>query len=119
MTLWNDPQIESWQARGRRVTVSGPALPTQDVFVVDVAAADPDPALEVLLVVHGFPTSSFDWAHLVDDMARARRVVLVEGREVEVEASWVGVASSREPRPTIFLVTARQFDARVVQVVDP
>lgn len=78
VTLWSDPQIESWQARGRRVTVSGPALPTQDVFVVDVAAADPDPALEVLLVVHGFPTSSFDWAHLVDDMARHRRVVLVD-----------------------------------------
>ena len=70
----------------------------------------------------GKPLSREQWWERIQDPAQAtlaRRVVLVEGREVEVEASWVGVASSREPRPTIFLVTARQFDARVVQVVDP
>ena len=70
----------------------------------------------------GRPITRSQWRERVRDPGQttlARRVVLVEGREVEVEASWVGVASSREPRPTIFLVTARQFDARVVQVVDP
>lgn len=70
----------------------------------------------------GKPLSKARWRELIQDPAQttlARRVVLVEGREVEVEASWVGVASSREPMPAVFLVTARQFDSRIVQVVDP
>ncbi len=78
VTNWNHPEIAEWEARGRRLAVEGPSLPAQEVFVVDVAAADASSDLEPLLVVHGFPTSSFDWAHLVDRLAARRRVVLVD-----------------------------------------
>ncbi|TXH55562.1 MAG: hypothetical protein E6Q97_08555 [Desulfurellales bacterium] len=70
----------------------------------------------------GQPISRAVWWELIrcpEYTSLSRKVILVEGREVEVEASWVGVASSREPRPTIFLVTARQYDSRIVQVVGP
>jgi pimeloyl-ACP methyl ester carboxylesterase len=49
-----------------------------EVFVVDRAPSDPDPDLEPLVIVHGFPTSSFDFAHLLHHLARERRVVLVD-----------------------------------------
>ena len=47
------------------------------MFVVDVPAARPD-ADDPLVVVHGFPTSAFDFAHLLDHLATRRRVVLVD-----------------------------------------
>lgn len=78
VTDWNNPDIAGWEARGRRLTVAGPSLSEQEVFVVDVPPADASGGLEPLLVIHGFPTSSFDWAHLVDDLAVRRRVVLVD-----------------------------------------
>lgn len=77
MGNWKHPGLAAWEARGERVPVGGPDLADQDVFVVDVAATG-DVQEEPLLVVHGFPTSSYDWSHLVDCMARHRRVVLVD-----------------------------------------
>ena len=63
---------EEWEARGRRVDVDG-----DQVFVVALPAAEPSDR-EPLVVVHGFPTSSFDFAHLADRLAARRRVVLVD-----------------------------------------
>jgi pimeloyl-ACP methyl ester carboxylesterase len=46
-----------------------------DVFVVDRApGADPDGP--PILVLHGFPTCSFDWRGVLDDLSQRRRVVL-------------------------------------------
>ena len=77
MTTWNHPDLAEWAGRGRRLRVAGASLAPQDVFVVDVAAHGTDD-LEPLLVVHGFPTSSHDWAHLLGEMTERRRVVLVD-----------------------------------------
>jgi pimeloyl-ACP methyl ester carboxylesterase len=77
VSTWNHPEIEAWEARGRRMTATGPTLGELDVFVVDVPAGSDDER-EPLVVVHGFPTSSFDFAHLVDRLAERRRVVLVD-----------------------------------------
>jgi pimeloyl-ACP methyl ester carboxylesterase len=64
--------VEEWVARGERV-------PTREgeVFVVDVP---PDTAegADPLLVLHGFPTSSYDFHLVVADLAASRRVVLVD-----------------------------------------
>jgi len=46
-------------------------------FTVDVASAGPE-TLEPLLVVHGFPSSSFDYHRVVDAMAEHRRVLLFD-----------------------------------------
>jgi pimeloyl-ACP methyl ester carboxylesterase len=60
--------VEDWEDRGRILDVNG-----RRVFVVDVRGdverGDP------LLLIHGFPTSSFDWRALIDPLARDRRVV--------------------------------------------
>ncbi|UDY36403.1 alpha/beta fold hydrolase [Dermatobacter hominis] len=77
MTTWMHPEIGDWEARGRRVAASGPTLGDVDVFVVDAPARTSE-ELEPLVVVHGFPTSSFDFAHLVDQLSDRRRVVLVD-----------------------------------------
>jgi len=57
---------EIWRERGRSV-------PTPDgrVFVVDSGAGNAAP----LLVLHGFPTSSWDFAAAIDALATERRIV--------------------------------------------
>ena len=63
--------IDDWFARGTRRALLG-----YDVFVVDVPAVRED--AEPALVLHGFPTSSFDWMHALDTMRARRRVVLLD-----------------------------------------
>lgn len=65
--------VRSWAARGAVHQLAG-----HGVFVVDVPAADPDPSLEPLLILHGFPTSTFDYAGVIDDLAANRRVVAAD-----------------------------------------
>ena len=63
--------IEAWRAAGSLLTVS-----EHEVFVRDEAAASPDPSLPPLLVLHGFPTNSYDFAAVLPALAERRRVVL-------------------------------------------
>lgn len=78
MTNWNHPDVADWANRSIRIRVAGPNLDELEVAVVDVASHDDDNAGEALLIIHGFPTSSFDWSHLVDRLAQQRRVVLID-----------------------------------------
>lgn len=48
-----------------------------DVFVVDLPPAVED-GYEPLLVLHGFPSSSFDLRHVIDRLRERRRVVLFD-----------------------------------------
>jgi pimeloyl-ACP methyl ester carboxylesterase len=65
-------QVERWRRTGTSLTAG-----TDRVFVVD---APPDGAAVAppLLVVHGFPTSSFDFADVLPRLRTGRRVVLLD-----------------------------------------
>jgi pimeloyl-ACP methyl ester carboxylesterase len=64
--------IESWRARGRTVTtVDG------KVFVVDLGSPK-NAAGPAVLALHGFPTSSWDFAEAAQIVARDRRTVLLD-----------------------------------------
>ncbi|HEY1989861.1 MAG TPA: alpha/beta hydrolase [Acidimicrobiales bacterium] len=63
---------DQWEKRGSRISLAG-----YEVFVVDIEAGDPA-GHEPLLIIHGFPTSSFDFHQIVDQLARDRRVVLFD-----------------------------------------
>ena len=65
---------DAWERRGRRLTLAG-----HEVFVVDVDPVGPERA-EPLLVIHGFPTSSFDFHQVVDGRARRYYVATARGR---------------------------------------
>ena len=71
MATFDHAEVVEWAARGRHHELLG-----HRIFVVDAPATTDE--LEPLLVVHGFPTSSFDYAHLLDAMSERRRVVLVD-----------------------------------------
>ena len=60
--------VEEWEERGRLIEVGG-----RRIFVLDVPA-DVE-RVEPLVLLHGFPTSSFDWRHLIDVLATDRRVI--------------------------------------------
>ncbi len=65
-------EARAWAARGERMELLG-----RSIFVVDVPSggrAEHPP----LLIVHGFPTSSLDFAGVVDRLAEERRVVLLD-----------------------------------------
>jgi pimeloyl-ACP methyl ester carboxylesterase len=63
--------VEAWAGRGKRIDAG-----RHRVFVVDEPAArDEAPPL---LVLHGFPSCSFDWRHVLPRLAERRRVVLLD-----------------------------------------
>jgi pimeloyl-ACP methyl ester carboxylesterase len=65
------PDVVAWERAGRRIPVAG-----HEVWTVDLAATAPESG-SPLLVLHGFPSSSFDWRHVVDGWrSLGRRVVL-------------------------------------------
>ena len=64
--------VDAWRARGHLHTVGG-----DRVFVVDVPPTG-SPTAAPLVVLHGFPTSSFDFHMVVDALAADRRVVLFD-----------------------------------------
>jgi pimeloyl-ACP methyl ester carboxylesterase len=72
VTSWDHPAIGEWQALGAVHQAAG-----HDVFVVDIPASRSEQH-EPLLVIHGYPTSSFDFAGVVPGLALDRRVVLVD-----------------------------------------
>ena len=61
-----------WGAIGTRRELCG-----HGVFTIDVPAIGPD-VHAPLLVLHGFPTSSFDYAAVLDGLRTGRRVLLVD-----------------------------------------
>jgi pimeloyl-ACP methyl ester carboxylesterase len=65
------PVVRAWAERGGWLEVDG-----HRIFVLDQPAASE--AAAALLVLHGFPSSSFDWRHVLSRLAARRRVVLLD-----------------------------------------
>jgi pimeloyl-ACP methyl ester carboxylesterase len=65
------PSVEEWAQRGRVRSLLG-----HDVFVIDEPAVSEE--AEPVLVLHGFPTSSYDWQHALGVLQARRRVVLLD-----------------------------------------
>jgi len=63
--------VAAWGSRGKRYPIRG-----HEIFVIDLHPARE--IVEPLLIVHGFPASSFDWRRVVDELATDRRVVLLD-----------------------------------------
>jgi pimeloyl-ACP methyl ester carboxylesterase len=70
MTVKSEAAVAAWEQRGHRV-------PTEmgDIFCVDIdGPSDRPPAL----VIHGYPSSSYDWSGVVETLSADRRVVLFD-----------------------------------------
>jgi pimeloyl-ACP methyl ester carboxylesterase len=64
--------LDDWNARGSFVDAEH-----GDVFVLDVPAAT-DAGLDPMLIIHGYPSCSYDWAACVPTLSARRRVVLMD-----------------------------------------
>ncbi len=62
--------VDGWRSRGRLLETD-----VGRIFCVDVPGPD---ELPPALVLHGFPSNSFDWHRVVDHLASERRVVLFD-----------------------------------------
>jgi pimeloyl-ACP methyl ester carboxylesterase len=66
--------VKDWEGRGHRITDPD----GRKVFVLDAPATGEETG-DPLLVLHGYPTCSFDWRHVVEPVrAAGRRVVLFD-----------------------------------------
>ena len=70
MSAFDDVRV--WEARGRRLVLDGRSVWVLDVPAIDEGAEDP------LLVLHGFPSCSFDWRNVLDALRARRRVIAVD-----------------------------------------
>lgn len=72
--------LREWRERGQVQVLAGHRVFTLDIGPSQsgVPPATGVPEAEVILVIHGFPTSSFDFRHVVPFLARDRRVLLVD-----------------------------------------
>ena len=71
------PSVDEWRDRGRFVEVGRDRVFVVDVVAGDVVAAgDARPDVPPLLVLHGFPTCSYDYAGVLPALSATRRVVL-------------------------------------------
>ncbi|HVJ95929.1 MAG TPA: alpha/beta fold hydrolase, partial [Acidimicrobiia bacterium] len=68
---------DDWAARGRTIDWADSDGNTNEIFVLDQPATA-DAGNDPLLVLHGFPTSSYDWAHVLPRLAAERRVILLD-----------------------------------------
>ena len=64
--------VTEWEAAGERHQLAG-----YDIFTLTAPALE-DERDEPLLVLHGFPSSSYDFAAVLDDLRRTRRVFLLD-----------------------------------------
>jgi pimeloyl-ACP methyl ester carboxylesterase len=65
--------VREWEARGRRILVDD-----RSVWVLDVPPLDGGAALDPLLVLHGYPSCSYDWRLVLDALRTRRRVVALD-----------------------------------------
>jgi pimeloyl-ACP methyl ester carboxylesterase len=64
--------VAEWKARGAQRHLAG-----HSIFTIDAPALDGERD-EPLLVLHGFPSCSYDYAAVLDDLRRTRRVLLLD-----------------------------------------
>ena len=63
------PSADQWRARGAFKTLLG-----HSIFVIDEGAAE----LPTILLIHGFPTSSWDWQPIWTELAKHYRLVALD-----------------------------------------
>ena len=70
-TNWHSADVAAWEQRGRYRNLLG-----RRVFTLDIPATRDEH--EPLLVLHGFPTCSFDFHRVVDSLSGTRRLLLLD-----------------------------------------
>jgi pimeloyl-ACP methyl ester carboxylesterase len=72
MSGWNSPGVADWERAGQYRRLGG-----HSIFVMDVGPTGTERS-EPMLIIHGFPTSSFDFRATLPSLAEHRRVVLLD-----------------------------------------
>jgi pimeloyl-ACP methyl ester carboxylesterase len=65
--------VESWRSRGRTLST-----PDGAVWAIDTGPSAPVQTRTPVLVLHGFPTSSWDFAAAIERIAATRRVIALD-----------------------------------------
>ncbi len=64
-------QVEQWRARGAYHTIHG-----RNIFAVDTGSSGTNDDKPTLVLLHGYPTSSHDYHHVLPDLAARYRVIV-------------------------------------------
>ncbi len=76
MTATED--VRTWEARGRQIRVGDRSVWVLDVPALDDSGGGDDGGENPLLVLHGFPSCSYDWRLVLDSLRAHRHVVAVD-----------------------------------------
>ena len=95
-----------WEAIGTHREMCG-----ERVFTIDAPSIGPERHVP-LLVLHGFPTSSFDYAAVLDGLRAGRRVLLLDmvgyGLSAKPDRRYtMALQADKSPRPNFSAVSTR------------
>ena len=81
--MWAHPEIAAWEALGQYRTLAGHRIFTVDLQpgaegAEGAETAESSATLEPVLILHGYPTASFDFAPIARSLARQRRVLCLD-----------------------------------------
>jgi pimeloyl-ACP methyl ester carboxylesterase len=101
--------VDSWNSRGRRITT-----PAGSIFVIEHGA---EHGGTPVLVLHGFPTSSWDFAAAIERIAERRRVVAFDFLGYGLSDKPPRAAYSLFEQTDIALAVARELGVTRAHVV--
>jgi pimeloyl-ACP methyl ester carboxylesterase len=101
--------VSAWRDRGKMSTIAG-----LDVFVLDTAPGGGD---EATLVLHGFPSSSYDWHLVLPELERQRRTLLLDFPGYGLSEKPRGYSYSLFEQTDVVLVALGEAGIRAVHVV--
>jgi len=101
--------VATWQSRGREI-----ATPAGRIFAVEHG---PERSGTPVLVLHGFPTSSWDFADAIERLAAKRRVVTFDFLGFGLSAKPATAGYSLFEQTDIALAVAREFGIARAHVV--
>jgi len=93
--------VQRWRSRGKFLTVQG-----HELFVVDEGDGP------CVLVLHGFPTSGYDWSASLTDLRRKHRVIVADMLGYGLSAKPEAFSYSLEAQADVLLELWQQLGVR-------
>ena len=109
-------RVRAWEKRGRKIATPDGAVWAMEAGPEPMDGGGVSTAIPVLLL-HGFPTSSYDFAPLIDALSKTRRVIAFDFLGYGLSDKPASYGYSLFQQTDLVIAVAREFGVRSAHVV--